>query len=125
MKKNIFLIAFIFFLYFDAVDSLWAKKRDPFVSLEKSILKTETSLVSQQEKEISEILSGINLEGILYSSYNSYVIINEKVLKEGERIGEAIIKKILPHKVIFKYGEREAELKIEVPSCERRVILEK
>jgi len=120
MRRDIFFVAFIFFLL--NTFNLWAGKRDPFVSLESSILKIETPLVEENEKEISKILSGINLEGVLYSPHTPYVIINEKVLKEGESIGKVVIKKILPHKVVFKYGKREVELKLDVPSFKKMIL---
>ncbi|RKY38801.1 MAG: hypothetical protein DRP76_04000, partial [Candidatus Omnitrophota bacterium] len=62
------------------------------------------------------------LEGALYSPHTPYVIINEKVFKEGESIGSVVITKFLHDKVVFKYGEREVELKLDVPSFKKMIL---
>jgi len=96
------------------------KMRDPFVSLEKLLLKSvsdkSVNVPKKRSGEIEKLLNALKLEGIIYSPQNPRVIISEKILKEGDKIREFTIKKIFPHKVILQYGEKEVELKIEVPS---------
>lgn len=113
-----FILFFLCLVFFCSYAS--EKMRDPFVSLEKLLLKSASNksvdISKKRSREIEKLLNALKLEGIIYSSQNPRVIISEKILKEGDRIREFTIKKILPHKVILQYGEKEVELKIEVPS---------
>ncbi|OQX86808.1 MAG: hypothetical protein B6D55_05140 [Candidatus Omnitrophica bacterium 4484_70.2] len=115
--KIFFVLIFLSLFFFGYAST--EKMRDPFVSLEKLLLKpafNKSISTKKRIEEIEKLLNALKLEGIIYSPQNPRVIISEKILKEGDKIREFTIKKILPHKVILQYGEREVELKIEIPS---------
>lgn len=44
-----------------------------------------------------------NLSGIVYSPKDSYCIINDKIVKVGERVGGATLLEITPEKVVLDY----------------------
>ncbi len=122
-----FILIFLSLTFFYSYAS--QKTRDPFVSLEKLLLKSTSNksvnVSKRRSGEIEKLLNALKLEGIIYSSQNPRVIISEKILKEGDKIREFTIKKILPHKVILQYGKKEVELKIEIPSFKNALKSEK
>jgi hypothetical protein len=84
-------------------------RRDPFLPLispEGTLLKLETQVNS----------GGISLEGVIYDkSGESYAIVDSKVVKVGDTVGDWQVLKIEQNKVIFqKDGQvQESELKKE------------
>ena len=114
----------IFLLMFISLLPLFAYPyggRDPFVSLEKSMIEKEERKevkVKPAKKELSKLLVNIHLQGVIWSKNKQLAIINEQILKEGEEFKGFIIKKIMPQKVVLKYGEEEIAISITPPEEE-------
>lgn len=85
------------------------EKRDPFIPL----VTSDGRLLSLKEKEA---VGGLSLEGIIYDEHGlSYAIVNGRVVKIGDGIGDYRVLKVEKNKVIFvKEGQAmEVELKKE------------
>ena len=70
-------------------------KRDPFVSLVTNATRVSSGLVSVENIE------ELNVEGIVYDSKGSIVVVNGTVLKEGEEFGAVKVLKIKPDGALF------------------------
>jgi len=80
-------------------------KRDPFwplVSTSGIILNYETDL----------LITDLILEGIMLGSNTNIAIINGKIIKEGDKLGNFQILRITKHVVTIDNGEQKFELKL-------------
>lgn len=82
-----------------------AKDRDPFSPL--------ISLGGRILIPSDESVSNFVLKGIIYSQDTALAVINDEILKEGDKIGDCIVIKVEEKKVILKSGEEEVILKLE------------
>ncbi len=80
-------------------------KRDPFSPL---ISRGGYILIP---KEID--IAGLNLKGIIYSDGGSVAVINNEILKAGDKIGEYRIARIEEKLVVLEKGGKEFTLKLE------------
>jgi len=82
-------------------------KRNPFIPL-----VTQDGRLLKLDKE--EGVKGLSLEGIVYDAKgSSYAMVNGDIVRPGQRVGQYVVFKIEPDKIIFlKDGEPvELELK--------------
>ncbi|MFH1645654.1 MAG: hypothetical protein ABIB11_04455 [Candidatus Omnitrophota bacterium] len=107
----IFLSLIVFFscVYADDGDSFVYDStglRDPFVSLinKEGVLKAGYQKVSSIE--------GLFLQGIIYDPAGvSVAIFNDLMLREDEKIGNVLIKKIEPDMIVVEFDGKEYVLK--------------
>ncbi len=57
--------------------------------------------------------TNFKLSGVVYSEAGSYCLINGKVIKQGEEINGAILKKVTPTEVILDYQGEQITLPVE------------
>ena len=53
-----------------------------------------------------------SLTGVVLSGDGSYCVINDQVLRQGDRIGEAVVKAIAQDSVVLAYGEEMLTLRL-------------
>lgn len=82
--------------------STW--KRDPF-SLQ--------SLPPQKTTSKPDIIEGIHLMGIIKRDGNSLALINGKVYRANDRIGDVVIKAITKEGIIISSGEQSRKISFE------------
>lgn len=82
-------------------------RRDPFIPLvdKSSSTGLRTSFVPP-DLEV-RLPVDIKVKGILSKDDEYFAIINDKVMKKGQNIGEIKIKRIEKDKVILKYGQKD------------------
>ena len=80
-------------------------RRDPMWSLVSS---GGSILTYESDLDISDL----NLEGIIYESNNSIAIINGKVLKTGDKIGQYVITDMTETSVVLMNGRQRFVLKL-------------
>lgn len=73
----------------------WIIKKEP-----EKIIKEEEKVKKEEEKEPEK--PNFKILGIVYDNKKSYVVINDEVKGEGEMIGNFVIQKIYPDKIIVK-----------------------
>ncbi len=94
-----------------------AKNGDPENRLAQFVIE-ESPILSTATAGIRNALSPLRMadrpnfliNGIVYSSPDSYCIINGKVVKVGERINGATLKSVTPEKAILEYNGSKIEL---------------
>ncbi|MFZ3138762.1 MAG: hypothetical protein WA126_15380 [Thermodesulfovibrionales bacterium] len=86
--------------------STW--KRDPF-SLQV-LLQKKTASKIPQKPDISE---GIHLTGIIKRNGKSLALINGKVYREDDRIGDVVIKAITKKGIVISSGDQSKEISFE------------
>ncbi|MFH0839151.1 MAG: general secretion pathway protein GspB [Candidatus Omnitrophota bacterium] len=85
--------------------------KDPF-TLPDDMFKNpleQSQEVKEEQSEVEITLPPMNIKGVIISDRPS-VIIDNKVLRKGERINNAKIKEITKEKIIFEYMGREIDL---------------
>ena len=85
-------------------------KRDPFIPLTDRKSSTGLRITFTPPEVKVKLPMEIKIKGILWNGTEYYAIINEKVMKKGQSLGEVKIKKIEKDRVIVQYGEREFTL---------------
>jgi len=116
----IFLLTFICFgeekLSFEILYKKWEKsgKRNPFEFKEEKIMK---------EKKFESIIidepPDFKVNGIIYSKDKSYILVGEKIFKEGDEINGFVLKKIYPDYVIFEKNGKLYKLTTEAENVEK------
>lgn len=61
---------------------------------------------------LDELSSGLNIKGVVVSGDKSYVIINQKIISEGDDWNGLKIDKIFPDKLILRYKNEIKEFNI-------------
>ncbi|MFH1504156.1 MAG: hypothetical protein ABIH08_02035 [Candidatus Omnitrophota bacterium] len=79
--------------------------RDPFSPL---VSKGGMILIAEEME-----ISGLALDGIIYSQGESLTVINNEILKEGDSLGEYRVIKIKEREVILRTDKEEFILKLE------------
>jgi type II secretory pathway component PulC len=115
-----FLLTFICFgeekLSFEILYKKWEKsgKRNPFEFKEEKIMK---------EKKFESIIidepPDFKVNGIIYSKDKSYILVGEKIFKEGDEINGFVLKKIYPDYVIFEKNGKLYKLTTEAENVEK------
>lgn len=78
---------------------------------------TMGSSAASQPQELKNVLTDVNVVGIIWSQSNPQVMLEDKknqttnLFSVGDRVGDMMIKKITMDKVMIEYGNREYELK--------------
>ncbi len=83
---------------------------------------TPPSLSNKQESKKLNYVSKelkMNIYGIFVSDGKRVVLINDKILKEGDKIDGYLIKKITDSEVIFSKGNRNITKKLALPGTEK------
>jgi len=102
MKKIILFLLFYSVCFsgenFGFLYKQWKEKgkRSPF---EKVITEGEEKVI---KPIIVEEPPNFNITGIVYSKEKSYILVNERIIKNGDEIDGFILKEIYPEYVIFK-----------------------
>lgn len=66
------------------------------------IIKKEPEKIVKEEKKKEPEKPDFKILGIVYDNKKSYVVINDEVKEEGETIGNFVLQKIYPDKIIVK-----------------------
>lgn len=75
--------------------------------MEETAINTPLRSLPSSPSAISRSVPNFSLNGIVYSSAESYCLINGKVIKTGEKIGGATLVKVTPNEAILDYeGEK-------------------
>ncbi|MCM8784715.1 MAG: hypothetical protein NC827_07445 [Candidatus Omnitrophica bacterium] len=129
MKKGIFVLLFSFNILFSKESIIL--KRNIFTAPLPSPPKIETTSILKPPP-LPSLETLIEILGIVYfPSGCSFVIIKDKktntenIYKEGEKIGESKIVKILIDKVIFEYDGKNVSLNLENKSSSTPIIISK
>ncbi|KJJ85371.1 hypothetical protein OMAG_000756 [Candidatus Omnitrophus magneticus] len=87
------------------------EKKDNMIlrKIKENILPCENSIVEEIKNNISVKANPV-VTGIMYNEVNPSVIINGKILAEGESVDGYTIYKILHDKIILKSGGKEISL---------------
>jgi len=102
----------------------WEKlgKRDPFQFKEERIIEKEKfeNIPREFESIIIEEPPNFKITGIIYSKNKSYILVEEKILKEGDEIDGFILKKVYPDYVIFEKKGKLYKLTTEAENVEEK-----
>ena len=84
-------------------------RRDPFISLLDKDSSTGLRTIFKPSKAKVKVKPPLKIKvtGILRTGEEFFAIINDKVMKKGQNLGEIKIKEIKKDRVIVEYGERE------------------
>ena len=121
----IFLLTFVCFgeekLSFEILYKRWEKsgKRNPFdfKKEEKVVMKEEK--VKEKKSIIIDEPPDFKVNGIIYSENKSYILVGEKIFKEGDEINGFVLKKIYPDYVIFEKNGKLYKLTTEAENVEK------
>lgn len=118
MKNKLFLLIVVFCAIFAGSFSLVARaeeKPQPFVYHDKNNrdpfwpLINDNGVIQNYEKEY--LISDLELEGIMASpDGKSVAILNGKIIKVNDVVGEYVVKDIQANKVILLKGQQAFEL---------------
>ena len=114
MKQRIILTGTVFFVFLLFVPSegtqykYYSKgKRDPFVPLVTGEVRTSLGLAAVED------VDDVRLEGIIYDpSGKSMVVLNDEVLKEGDKLYNVEVVKIDKNSVTIKVHDRVHTIKL-------------
>ncbi|MCM8785454.1 MAG: hypothetical protein NC827_01670 [Candidatus Omnitrophica bacterium] len=73
--------------------------KDP---LKEWVIKKGPEIIVKEIEKKEPIKPDFKISGIVYDKKNPYVIINNEIKEEGEKISNFIIQKIYPEKIILK-----------------------
>lgn len=79
--------------------------RDPF-KLPESFESDEQAVMDLIEK----LSSGLQIKGVALSAASNYIIIDEKIVSEGDIWNKLMIEKIFPDKILLRYEDKIKEL---------------
>lgn len=85
-------------------------KRDPFIPLTDKKQPTGLREEFRPPQVKAKLPVQIKVEGILWKGEQAFAILNGKVFKKGQNLGEVRIKEIEKDRVILEYGAREFTL---------------
>ena len=110
-EKMVFL--FIFFVFCSLSFALAQEDRYGFSSADRDpfsplISKRGTILIAHKID-----VGGLNIKGIIYSEVSSVAIINNEVVKEGDKIGEYLVLEIEEKRVTLIKGDEKLILILE------------
>ncbi len=114
MRQRIILTGTVFFLFLLVVYSegnqykYYSKgKRDPFIPLVTGEVRTSLGLAAVEDAD------DVRFEGIIYDpSGNSMVVLNDEVLKEGDKLYNVEVVKINKNSVTIKVHDRVHTIKL-------------
>ncbi len=87
-------------------------RRDPFVSSLDKDSPTGLRISFEAPQEDIKLPVEFMLKGILSKGSELYAIINDDVLRKGDRLGQVVIRDIRQDKVILEYAGREFTLSL-------------
>ena len=110
-RRQIFCFLFSVFCFLSSVSAQETRyafnkaDRDPFSPL---ISKSGVILIARKID-----IGGLGLKGIIYSETASIAIINDEVVRKGDKIGEYFVSEIEEKRVILRKNDEEFILKLE------------
>lgn len=82
-------------------------RRDPFVPLLDRTSPTGLRIILIAPRQELELPLDIKVKGILWNEQEYFAIINDEVLRQGQRLGEVKIKTIGKDMVTVEYRQKE------------------
>ena len=104
------------FVWFMPVLKNFAKDKNviqfkkPLSIVEKIIPASLTNLIKSSSAVAESRFPSLTLQGIFASEGDSWVVINDQVLKKGDKINDAQIMNILPHEVKLSFKGEDFSL---------------
>jgi len=99
----------------ESASSKMSKLRNPFKYVKEIVTKkveTPKKAIVNKRKMTKKVKKGIVLNGIFYDEHESYVLINQQLVKLGDTIDGWLITEISETVVHIKKGSVTKELKI-------------